>query len=103
VRNWFIDQRHMANRSPEGGDKPGTQGFSDFTVLREQKGVGPRVQKPVEEAGKKQPKPEYFQERIEELRKILPELTTQQIIRRLKLEDERRDDERRGRRRGFSF
>jgi hypothetical protein len=35
----------MVNRSPEGGDKPGNQGLSSFKVLREQHGVGPRVQK----------------------------------------------------------
>jgi hypothetical protein len=42
--------------------------------------------------------PVYSRERIEEVRKILPDLTTQQIIRRLKFEDEKH-----GRRRGFSF
>jgi hypothetical protein len=47
--------------------------------------------------------PVYSRERIEEVRRILPELTTQQIIRRLKREDERKEDEKRGRRRGFSF
>jgi hypothetical protein len=35
----------MATRSPEGGDKPSNQGLSDFTVLPDQKGVGPRAQK----------------------------------------------------------
>jgi hypothetical protein len=35
----------MSTRTPEGGDKPSNQGLSDFKVLPEQKGVGPRVQK----------------------------------------------------------
>jgi hypothetical protein len=39
----------MGSRSFEAvGDKPGTHGLSDFKVLREQQGVGPRVQKPEE-------------------------------------------------------
>jgi hypothetical protein len=38
----------MATRSPEGGDKPHNQRLSEFKVLPEQKGVGPRVQKPEE-------------------------------------------------------
>jgi hypothetical protein len=62
-----------------------------------------RGQQPVEEAGKKQPEPEYPQEQIEEARKIWPDLTTEQIIWRLKYEDKRKDDEKHGRRRGFSF
>jgi hypothetical protein len=38
----------MVTRSPEGGDKPGNQVLSDFKILREQRGVGPRTQKPEE-------------------------------------------------------
>jgi hypothetical protein len=45
----------------------------------------------------------YSQERIEEARKIWPGLTTEQIIWRLKREDERKEDKKHGRRRGFSF
>ena len=36
----------MVTRSPEGGDKPSNRGLSDFKVVPEQRGVGPRVPKP---------------------------------------------------------
>jgi hypothetical protein len=37
----------MGRPTPEtGGGTPQNQGFSEFKVLPEQKGVGPRVQKP---------------------------------------------------------
>jgi hypothetical protein len=94
----------MGRPRPEtGGGTPHNQGLSEFKVLRDRQGVGPRVQKPVEEAGKKQLEPVYSQERIDEVRKMLPDLTTEQIIRRLKREDERKEDDKRGRRRGFGF
>ena len=32
----------------EGGDKPGNQGLSEFKVLRDRQGLGPRIQKPEE-------------------------------------------------------
>lgn len=42
----------MSSRSLEaaGGDKPSNRGLSDFKVLPEQRGIGPRVQKPEETA-----------------------------------------------------
>jgi hypothetical protein len=41
------DQRHMGVPI-EGGDRPGNQGLSEFKVLRERQGLGPRIQKPDE-------------------------------------------------------
>jgi hypothetical protein len=38
----------MVTRSPEGGDKPGNSGLSDFKVLREHQGLSHRIQKPEE-------------------------------------------------------
>jgi hypothetical protein len=73
------------------------------TEQRDQPSSNPQGQQQVEQAAKKQSEPEYPQERIEELRKILPELTTEQIIYRLKDEDQRAEDKKRGRRRGFGF
>jgi hypothetical protein len=44
----------MSSRSTEaGGEKPGNHGLSDFKVLTEQRGVGPRVGRP--EAPQQQP------------------------------------------------
>jgi N-methylhydantoinase B/oxoprolinase/acetone carboxylase alpha subunit len=73
----------------------------EVTRVSEQIGENP-VFKHVQELHQ-QAEPVYSQERIDEVRKRLPDLTTQQILRRLKREDERKEDERRGRRRGFSF
>jgi N-methylhydantoinase B/oxoprolinase/acetone carboxylase alpha subunit len=73
----------------------------EVSRVSEQTGENP-VFKHVQEL-QRDAEPVYSRERIEEIRRILPELTTQQIIRRLKREDERKEDEKRGRRRGFSF
>jgi hypothetical protein len=62
-----------------------------------------RGKQPGEEAGQEQPEPSYSAERIEEARKTWPDLTTEQIIYRLKDEDQRAEDKKRGRRRGFGF
>ena len=57
--NWFSeplvnDQRYMGRPTAEtGGGTPQNQGLSEIKVLPEQKGVGPRVQKP--EQPKQQP------------------------------------------------
>jgi hypothetical protein len=70
--HWFSeplvnDQRHMVTRSPEGGDRPSNLGLSNFKVLLEQKGVGPRVQKPESPALPEANKP------VEQLRRpVLP-------------------------------
>jgi hypothetical protein len=155
----------MGRPTPEtGGSTPNNGGLSEFKVLSEQKGVGPRAQKPieanqqpadpnreaferflrstpmrpavieglpssrpsrrhngegnqptpqkpseergqqpVEEAGQKQPEPEYSQERIDEAKKIWPDEPLDMIIWRLKDEDRRKEDKRLGRRRGFGF
>jgi hypothetical protein len=50
-----------------------------------------------------QAEPVYSKERIEEAREIWPDESLNMIIWRLKREDQRKEDEKHGRPRGFSF
>lgn len=68
---------------------------------REKTGENP-VFKHVQEL-RRQAEPVYSKERIEEARKKWPDETLDMIIWRLKHENQRKDDEKHGRRRGFSF
>jgi hypothetical protein len=51
----------------------------------------------------RQAEPVYPKERIEEARRKWPDMTLDMIIWRFKYDDQRKDDEKHGRRRGFSF
>ena len=73
----------------------------EVTRASEQTGENP-IEKHVQKL-RKQAEPVYSKERIEEARKKWPVLTTEEIIYRLKDADQRAEDKKRGRRRGFSF
>jgi hypothetical protein len=68
---------------------------------KEQSGENP-VLKHVQEL-QRQAEPVYPKERIEEARKKWPDMTLDMIIWRLKDKDQRAEDRKHGRRRGFSF
>jgi hypothetical protein len=69
----------MSSRSIEtGGDTPNNRGLSDFKVLPEQKGVGPRVQKPGE-----RPLPSKPSEQKGEAKPFQPNPAEQQAAERL--------------------
>jgi hypothetical protein len=73
----------------------------EVTRAKEQPGENP-VLKHVQEL-QRQAEPEYSKERVDEAREKWSEESLDMIIWRLKDEDQRREDKRLGRRRGFSF
>jgi hypothetical protein len=85
------------------GAKPKSAGLirRDASTTSEQTGENP-ILKHVQEL-QQQAEPAYSKDRIEEARKKWPVLTTEEIIWNLKDADQRAEDKKRGRRRGFSF